>query len=108
MADRKSTKDIIEFNALINSLRLCDPAVGSGHYLVSSLNELIVIKYELGILADDKGNRIRDYEISIENDELFITNENGDPFEYTFKTENQKVPKPKGCKNLVSRKANPY
>lgn len=99
LADRKSTKDIIEFNALINSLRLCDPAVGSGHYLVSSLNELIVIKYELGILADDKGNRIRDYEISIENDELFITNENGDPFEYTLQngkpksTETQRLQK---------------
>jgi adenine-specific DNA-methyltransferase len=82
LADRKSTKDILEFNELINSLRLCDPAVGSGHYLVSSLNEIIVIKYELGLLADNTGNRIRDYEITIVNDELIITDLNDNIFEY--------------------------
>jgi len=82
LADRKSAKDILEFNAVIDSLRLCDPAVGSGHFLVSLLNEIIVIKFELGLLADSAGNRIRDYEITIENDELFITDENGNPFEY--------------------------
>jgi len=82
ITDRKSTKDILEFNELVNSLRLCDPAVGSGHYLVSSLNEIIVIKYELGLLADNTGNRIRDYEITIINDELIITDLNDNIFEY--------------------------
>ena len=82
LADRKTSKDILEFNALINSLRLCDPAVGSGHFLVSSLNEIIAIKYELGLLADDKGIRITDYEITIENDELIITDRHGDIFQY--------------------------
>ena len=36
-----------EANLIINSLHICDPAVGSGHFLVSALNELIVIKAEL-------------------------------------------------------------
>lgn len=83
MADRRTGKDVLEFNALINSMHLCDPAVGSGHFLVSSLNEIISIKAELGILADDKGVRLSDYEIEIENDELIITyNDGQDIFEY--------------------------
>ncbi|MDQ3633893.1 MAG: Eco57I restriction-modification methylase domain-containing protein [Acidobacteriota bacterium] len=73
---------ILEYNELINSLHLCDPAVGSGHFLVSSLNEIIAIKCELGILADEKGVRLSEYEITIENDELILTDEKGDIFEY--------------------------
>ena len=76
------TEQILEYNALINSLHLCDPAVGSGHFLVSSLNEIIAIKSELGLLADDGGVRLSEYQITIENDELIITDENGDIFEY--------------------------
>jgi adenine-specific DNA-methyltransferase len=72
LADRRSKQDILEFNSLINSLRLCDPAVGSGHFLVSSLNEIIVVKWELGIFADEKGERFRDIEITVENDELTV------------------------------------
>ena len=82
LADRRSKTDILAFNALINSLRLCDPAVGSGHFLVSVLNELVLIKYELGILCDDEGIRITDYDLIIENDELIVTYSNGDIFEY--------------------------
>ncbi len=76
------TEQIREYNALVNSLHLCDPAVGSGHFLVSSLNEIIAIKSELGLLADDGGVRLSEYQITIENDELIITDENGDIFEY--------------------------
>lgn len=83
MADRRSVKDLLEFNALINSLRLCDPAVGSGHFLVSALNELIVIKYELGILVDEAGVRMTSYELDVINDELIITDAvTVDPFKY--------------------------
>lgn len=83
MADRRTGKDVLEFNTLINSMHLCDPAVGSGHFLVSSLNEIISIKAELGILADDKGVRLSGYEIEIENDELIVTyNDGQDIFEY--------------------------
>ena len=69
-------------NTMINSLRICDPAVGSGHFLVSALNELIAIKQELGILLDDTGKALRDYDISVENDDLVITNDEGELFEY--------------------------
>ncbi len=72
ITDRKSTKDILEFNEVINSLRLCDPSVGSGHFLVSALNEIIAIKSELGIFADEKGIIISDYAIEVIDDELFI------------------------------------
>ena len=83
MADRRTAKDILEFNKLINGMHLCDPAVGSGHFLVSSLNEIIAIKAELGILADDKGVRLSGFDIDIENDELIVTyNEGQDIFEY--------------------------
>jgi len=76
------TEKILEYNALINEIHLCDPAVGSGHFLVSSLNEIIAIKSELGLFADEKGIRFSDYQIVIENDELIITDEKGDIFEY--------------------------
>lgn len=72
LADRRSKADIVEFNRLVNSLRLCDPAVGSGHFLVSSLNEIIAVKSELGILADASGERFRDIEITVEADELTV------------------------------------
>ena len=61
-----------EANALVNSLKICDPAVGSGHFLVSALNEIISIKSELGILADKDGKLLR-CDVSIENDELIIS-----------------------------------
>src|SRR5690606_15256403 len=36
-----------EANEIINSIKICDPAVGSGHFLVSALNEFISLKSEL-------------------------------------------------------------
>ena len=81
----KEIDDITKANAIIDSLRICDPAVGSGHFLVSVLNEIIRIKYDLGILVDNNGKRIkkRDYSIDIENDELLVSDEDGNPFSYT-------------------------
>ena len=61
-----------ELNVIFNSIRICDPAVGSGHFLVSVLNELIYIKFELNILVDRNFEVLNDYEISVENDELII------------------------------------
>ncbi len=34
-----------EANKIVNSLKICDPSVGSGHFLVSVLNEIIAIKH---------------------------------------------------------------
>ncbi|MDZ4678828.1 MAG: TaqI-like C-terminal specificity domain-containing protein [Saprospiraceae bacterium] len=82
-AGRFKTADVLNMNALVNSLRICDPAVGSGHFLVSALNELIAVKSELGILADHKGERLRGYDARVENDELIVTcNDGQDLFEY--------------------------
>lgn len=77
--------DIKEANEIVNSLRVCDPAVGSGHFLVSALNELIAIKNDLGILVDKFGKKLKDYNIEVQNDELIITDENGELFEYNPK-----------------------
>lgn len=74
--------DIKEANAIINSIKICDPAVGSGHFLVSALNEIIAIKNDLKVLQDNKGNRLKEYHLEIVNDELMVTDENALPFQY--------------------------
>lgn len=73
---------LAEANAVMNSLRVVDPAVGSGHFLVSALNEIIALKAELGILTDRDGRRLRQHEVIIVNDELVITDEDGEVFQY--------------------------
>ncbi|MCL5991524.1 MAG: Eco57I restriction-modification methylase domain-containing protein [Bacteroidetes bacterium] len=79
---KRKTKEIREFNEVVNSFKICDPAVGSGHFLVSVLNEIIAIKSELGILADKDGVCL-DIEAHVENDELIFTYIRGlDIFEY--------------------------
>ena len=75
-------EDRNEANNLINSITICDPAVGSGHFLVSALNEIIAIKSELRILLDNDGKRLKEYQIEIVNDELIVTDEEGDLFVY--------------------------
>lgn len=69
-------------NEIINSIKICDPAVGSGHFLVSALNEIISVKSDLKVLLDRKGNRLKECHIEVINDELIITDENGELFEY--------------------------
>ena len=74
--------DITEANRIFNSVRICDPAVGSGHFLVSALNEMIKLKSELGILADKNQKLLKDYRVTIENDELIITDGDNNIFQY--------------------------
>ena len=69
-------------NQIVNSLRICDPAVGSGHFLVSALNELIAIKSELRILTDRAGQPLSGYTVEIANDELIVTSPDDELFEY--------------------------
>lgn len=75
-------EDRDEANRLINSIKICDPAVGSGHFLVSALNELIAIKSELKILQDRHGRRMKEYRLEVVNDELAVTDEDGELFVY--------------------------
>lgn len=75
-------EDKKEANEIVNSLKICDPAVGSGHFLVSALNEIISIKNDLKILQDRDGKRLKEYQVEVVNDELIVTDEDGDLFEY--------------------------
>lgn len=75
-------EDRQEANNILNSLKVCDPAVGSGHFLVSALNEMIAIKNDLKILQDRDGKRLKEYVFEVVNDELIVTDEDGIHFEY--------------------------
>ena len=79
---------------LLDSITICDPAVGSGHFLVSALNCLIAIRSELHMLYDENGKRLKDYNISIDNDELLVLDDEGELFHYNpNNTECQRVQK---------------
>jgi len=81
-----------EANAIINSLRICDPAVGSGHFLVSALNEIIAIKSELRVLLDRQGKSLKDYRVEVRNDKLIVYDDEGKTFDYRPKNaEKQRV-----------------
>ena len=74
--------DIGEANRVVNSIKICDPAVGSGHFLVSALNEMIAVKSDLKILHDRDGRRLKEYHVEVVNDELIVTDEEGELFDY--------------------------
>ncbi len=85
-------EDRKEANTIINQLKICDPAVGSGHFLVSTLNEIIAIKNDLRVLQDHNGNRLKEYHFEVVNDELIVTDEDGIPFTYNPKNkESQRI-----------------
>ncbi|MGT0077143.1 DNA methyltransferase [Helicobacter pylori] len=67
-----------EYLQVLLALRICDPAVGSGHFLVSALNEMVRIAYELGLIASLPLNAT----LELENDEILIKISNK-PFIYT-------------------------
>ncbi|WP_414600442.1 Eco57I restriction-modification methylase domain-containing protein [Helicobacter pylori] len=67
-----------EYLQVLFTLRICDPAVGSGHFLVSALNEMVRIAYELGLIA----SLPLDATLELENDEILIKISNK-PFIYT-------------------------
>lgn len=81
-----------EANNIINSLKICDPAVGSGHFLVSALNEIIALKSDLNILQDREGRRLKEYRVEVVNDELIVTDEDGELFVYNpMNKESQRI-----------------
>ncbi|GHQ38129.1 type II restriction endonuclease Eco57I subunit R [Helicobacter pylori] len=68
-----------EYLQVLLALRICDPAVGSGHFLVSALNEMVRIAYELGLIASLYRHSLR-----LENDEIIIIHTpTGGIFNYT-------------------------
>ncbi len=67
-----------EYLQVLLALRICDPAVGSGHFLVSALNEMVRIAYELGLIASLYRHSLR-----LENDEIIIQHtQTGEIFNY--------------------------
>ncbi|GAA8836633.1 class I SAM-dependent DNA methyltransferase [Helicobacter pylori] len=67
-----------EYLQVLLDLRICDPAVGSGHFLVSALNEMVFIAYELGLIASLYRHSLR-----LENDEIIIQHtQTGEIFNY--------------------------
>src|SRR5690554_354075 len=53
---------------------------------------MIALKHDLGVLHDRQGKLLRDYDVHVENDELIITDYNGELFEYHPKNkESQRV-----------------
>lgn len=75
--DRDFSTKAQEFKAVLNSICICDPAVGSGHFLVSALNEMIAIYHALGL-----AQRLNPCELALLSDELVITKPNGEIYAY--------------------------
>ncbi|RVY59217.1 class I SAM-dependent DNA methyltransferase [Helicobacter pylori] len=69
-----------EYLQLLLTLRICDPAVGSGHFLVSALNEMVWIAYKLGLIASLPLDAI----LELENDEIIIHTPENKVFNYTI------------------------
>ncbi|GAA7443340.1 class I SAM-dependent DNA methyltransferase [Helicobacter pylori] len=67
-----------EYLQVLLTLRVCDPAVGSGHFLVSALNEMVLIAFKLGLIVSLPLSAI----LELENDEILIKISNK-PFLYT-------------------------
>ncbi|WQR67587.1 class I SAM-dependent DNA methyltransferase [Helicobacter pylori] len=68
-----------EYLNTLLTLRICDPAVGSGHFLVSALNEMVWIAYELGLIAS-----LYRHSLTLENDEIIIHTPENKVFKYTI------------------------
>ncbi|EHU3894103.1 class I SAM-dependent DNA methyltransferase [Campylobacter jejuni] len=67
--DKKAQKE------LLNSIKICDPAVGSGHFLVSALNVMLSIYDELNLFDEE-------FYLEMQNDEILITGRKGEFIEY--------------------------
>ncbi|GAA8909309.1 class I SAM-dependent DNA methyltransferase [Helicobacter pylori] len=68
-----------EYLNTLLTLRICDPAVGSGHFLVSVLNEMVLIAYKLGLVAS-----LYRCDLRLENDEIIIHTPEDKVFKYTI------------------------
>lgn len=73
------------YAAYFNTLTVLDPAVGSGHFLVSALNELLALKSRLGLFLDEEGAALP-YTLEVEHDELVVTDHDGQPAPYRVGT----------------------
>lgn len=78
-----SFQEAKKINDIINSIKICDPSVGSGHFLVSALNRVIAIKKQLGVLFKyGKEELLTEYDIDIVDDVLRVFDGQGKSFRY--------------------------
>ena len=69
-----------DIRGILDSIKIIDPACGSGHFLVACLNELIRIKSEFKVLHDD-------IDVNIDDDELVINYINGIAYKYNIEND---------------------
>ncbi|WP_028218419.1 type IIG restriction enzyme/methyltransferase [Paraburkholderia oxyphila] len=72
----KSIKDREEARAIFAALRVCDPAVGTGHLLASALDELLAIKSRLGLFDDREDHALAGLRLEALEDRLVIEHAN--------------------------------
>ena len=78
------TEDKIFVSKIIDSIKIIDPSVGSGHFLLSCMNEIIKIKSDLFLINyDDK--EFLNLTTEIKYDDLVIRDRDGLKFEYSIK-----------------------
>ncbi|MDO7875685.1 Eco57I restriction-modification methylase domain-containing protein [Hymenobacter sp. ASUV-10] len=81
--DKKRRREYADW---FNGLTVLDPAVGSGHFLVSALNELLACKADLRLLLDADG-QLLNYTLTVEHDELRVLDNDTDlPARYQVAT----------------------
>ncbi len=79
-SNEKAKEKAKEYLQVLLTLRICDPAVGSGHFLVSALNEMVRVAYDLGLIAS-----LYRCDLMLENDEIIIyTPPKDEVFKYTM------------------------
>jgi len=77
-------EDEAEANSIFYSVKICDPAVGSGHFLVAALHKLLALRRDLGLMKDERGRLItKSVNIDVMPDDLrIVNNDDGQPFRY--------------------------
>ncbi|MGX2982722.1 type IIG restriction enzyme/methyltransferase [Helicobacter sp. 23-1045] len=87
--DRNFNKHKDDFLQILREVKICDPAVGSGHFLVSALNAMIGIYDALGLIEN-----IASGNVSIIGDEIIVRDRLGLIFTYQkprVNSENHKI-----------------
>ena len=92
---KEDKRSIAEFE--IDDIKIIDPSCGSGHFLVSCLNEIIRIKSELKLSCNDVN-------IQVSNDEIIIKYINGEDFIYKISDDHINEKKQSIQKNIFDMK----
>jgi len=71
--DRKKEK----IRSVLDKFTVCDPAVGSGHFLVSALNYLVKVYYSFRLIFTDEGEPINNIvDLDVIDDEIVVLLDN--------------------------------